>query len=164
MMPKQETVANILKKIEENWPQSAEKCSPAILRIHRIHDYHQQDLNKIIEGYDLQRADFGVLAALRREGDPYCLSPTELYQSMLFSSGGLTKVLNRVTTLDLIERIDNPEDKRSKLVQLTEKGKVLIDKVIQQLHNHEQKRISVLSEQEQQQLNALLEKLLTARE
>ncbi|MCW8330154.1 MarR family transcriptional regulator [Photobacterium sp. SDRW27] len=163
-MTKQESIANILKKIEENWPQSAEKCSPAILRIHRIHDYHQQDLIKIVEANDLQRADFGVLAALRREGGSCCLSPTELYQSMLFSSGGLTKVLNRVTTLGLIARLDNPEDKRSKLVQLTEKGKVLIDKVIQELHNHEQQRISVLSEQEQEQLNALLEKLLSARE
>lgn len=163
-MIKQETVANILKTIEENWPQSAEKCSPAILRIHRIHDYHQQDLIKILEEYDLQRADFSVLAALRRQGEPCCLSPTELYRSMLFSSGGLTKVLCRVTTLGLIERIDNPEDKRSKLVRLTEPGKVLIDEIIQKLHNHEQEIIAVLSEQEQQQLNTLLEKLLTARE
>lgn len=163
-MPKQETVANILKKIEQNWPESAEKCSPAILRIHRVYDHHQQDLIQIVDKYDLQRADFSVLAALRREGEPCCLSPTELYQSMLFSSGGLTKVLNRMTKSGLIERIDNPEDKRSKLVQLTGKGKALIDKVIQELHNLEQNRISVLSEQEQQQLNALLEKLLSVRE
>jgi DNA-binding MarR family transcriptional regulator len=163
-MSKQETVANILKKIEDNWPQSAEKCSPAILRLHRIHDYHQQDLIEILDQYDLQRADFSVLAALRRQGEPCCLSPTELYRSMLFSSGGLTKVLSRVTTLGLIERLDNPEDKRSKLVKLTEKGKELIDRIIQQLHNHEQEFVSVLSEKEQEQLNSLLEKLLTGRE
>ncbi|MGR5148062.1 MarR family winged helix-turn-helix transcriptional regulator [Photobacterium alginatilyticum] len=163
-MSKQETVANILKKIEDNWPQSAEKCSPAILRLHRIHDYHQQDLIEILDQYDLQRADFSVLAALRRQGEPCCLSPTELYRSMLFSSGGLTKVLSRVTTLGLIERLDNPEDKRSKLVKLTEKGKELIDRIIQQLHNHEQEYVSVLSKEEQEQLNTLLEKLLTARE
>lgn len=163
-MSKQETVANILKKIEDNWPQSAEKCSPAILRLHRIHDYHQQDLIEILDQYDLQRADFSVLAALRRHGEPCCLSPTELYRSMLFSSGGLTKVLSRITTLGLIERLDNPEDKRSKLVKLTEKGKELIDRIIQQLHNHEQEFVSVLSEKEQEQLNSLLEKLLTGRE
>ncbi|GAB3532860.1 MarR family winged helix-turn-helix transcriptional regulator [Photobacterium alginatilyticum] len=163
-MSKQETVANILKKIEDNWPQSAEKCSPAILRLHRIHDYHQQDLIGILDQYDLQRADFSVLAALRRQGEPCCLSPTELYRSMLFSSGGLTKVLSRITTLGLIERLDNPEDKRSKLVKLTEKGKELIDRIIHQLHNHEQEFVSVLSEKEQEQLNSLLEKLLTGRE
>ncbi|WP_233353419.1 MarR family winged helix-turn-helix transcriptional regulator [Photobacterium chitinilyticum] len=164
MMIKQETVANILNKIEENWPLSAEKCSPAVLRIHRIHDYHQQDLITILDKYDLQRADFGVLAALRRQGKACCLTPTELYRSMLFSSGGLTKVLSRITTLGLIERIDNPEDKRSKLVKLTERGKVLIDEIIQKLHNHEQEAISVLTEQEQHQLNELLTKLLSTRE
>lgn len=163
-MPKQETVANILKKIEQNWPQSAEKCSPAILRIHRVYDHHQQDLIKLIEKYDLQRADFSVLAALRREGEPFCLSPTELYRSMLFSSGGLTKVLNRIAKSGLIVRIDNPEDKRSKLVQLTDKGQALVDELIQELHTIEQEKISILSAQEQQQLNTLLEKLLSVRE
>jgi len=66
--------------------------------------------------------------------------------------------------LGLIERIDNPEDKRSKLVKLTERGKVLIDEIIQKLHNHEQEAISVLTEQEQHQLNELLTKLLSTRE
>ena len=163
-MPKQETITNILKKIEQNWPQSAENNTPAILRIHRVHDHFQQDLVQIIDKYDLQRADFSVMAALRREGEPCCLSPTKLYQSMLFSSGGLTKVLNRMTQSGLIERIDNPEDKRSKLVQLTDKGNILIDRIIRELHASEQRRISVLSQQEQQQLNALVEKLLSVWE
>ncbi|MGF1757260.1 MarR family transcriptional regulator [Photobacterium sagamiensis] len=163
-MSKQESVANILKKIEEHWPESFENYSPAILRMHRIHDYLQQNLAQVIEKYDLQRADFSVLATLRRGGEPYCLSPTELYCSMLFSSGGLTKVLGRITKAGLVERIDNPEDKRSKLVQLTESGKSLIDKIIQELHNSEQKKMAVLSGQEQDQLNTLMEKFLSAWE
>ena len=163
-MAKQETVANILKKIEDNQPECFQNYSPAILRIHRIHDYLHQDLHQVIEKYALQRADFSVLMTLRREGEPYCLSPTELYCSMLFSSGGLTKVLNRVTDAGLIERIDNPEDKRSKLVKLTETGKLLIDKVRHELHICEQKKMTVLSEPEQQQLNTLLEKFLSVWE
>ena len=163
-MSKQETVTNILKKYEEHYPESFENFSPAILRIHRTHDYLHQTLDRVIEKYDLQRADFSVLMTLRREGEPYCLSPTELYHSMLFSSGGLTKVLNRVTNAGLVERIDNPDDKRSKLVKLTETAKVLIDKVSYELHSYEKKKMDVLSEQEQQQLNALLEKLLSAWE
>ena len=160
-MLKQETIANILKQLEENKPESFKKYSSAILRIHRIHDYLHQNLVQIIEKYDLQHADFGVLATLNREKAPYCLSPTELSHSMLFSSGGLTKVLNRVTDAGLIERIDNPEDKRSKLVKLTEKGKILIEKILPELHRSEQKKMAVLSKQEQQQLDTLLEKLLS---
>ena len=163
-MAKQETVANILKNIEQNWPESFEKYSPPKLRIHRLHDYFQQDLEKVISQHALQHADFGVLTTLRRAGEPFCLSPTELYSSMLLSSGGLTKVLTRVTTAGLVERVDNPEDKRSKLVQLTEEGRVLIDGIIQELHLVDQQRLKVLSQEEKQQLDGLLEKMLTAWE
>ncbi|MGB5443986.1 MAG: MarR family transcriptional regulator [Psychromonas sp.] len=159
-MPKQETIANILKKIKKNKPEDFNNYSPAILRIQRVHDYLHQELDLLLEKYDLQGADFSVLGTLRREKKPYCLSPTELYHSMLFSSGGLTKVLNRVTDAGLIERIDNPNDKRSKLVKLTAAGKILIDDVIRDLHGREQKIMAVLSESEQQQLNKLLEKFL----
>ncbi|KHT61464.1 transcriptional regulator [Photobacterium gaetbulicola] len=163
-MAKQETVANILKNIEQNWPESFEQHSPPILRIHRLHDYLQQDLALVIEQYSLQSADFGVLATLRRGGEPFCLSPTELYSSMLLSSGGLTKVLTRVTKAGWVERVDNPEDKRSKLVQLTVAGRVLIDKIIQELHRNNQRKLTALSKEEQQQLDGLLAKMLTAWE
>lgn len=73
-------------------------------------------------------------------------------------------MLIRVSDAGLIERIDNPEDKRSKLVKLTEKGKILIDKVIPELHRQERKKMAVLSAGEQQQLSLLLEKLLSAWE
>lgn len=163
-MSKQETIVNILKKSEANKVESLANDYPAILRIHRLHDYLRQDLDQVIVKYDLQHADFGVLRTLRRELPPYCLSPTDLYHSMLFSSGGLTKVLNRVANAGLIARIDNANDKRSKLVKLTQAGQMLIDKIIQELHLIEQKKMAILSEQEQQQLNILLEKYLSAWE
>ena len=163
-MARQETIANMLKKSAENKTEMLSNYSPTILRIHRIHDYLHQDLDLVISKYHLQEADFGVLRTLRREKEPYCLSPTALYHSMLFSSGGLTKVLNRVTNAGLIARIDNPQDKRSKLVILTATGKTLIDEIIQKLDHGELKKMQVLSEQEQQQLNMLLEKLLSVWE
>ncbi|HEY5714845.1 MAG TPA: MarR family transcriptional regulator, partial [Psychromonas sp.] len=101
---------------------------------------------------------------IHRESLSGCLSPTEIYNSMLFSSGGLTKVLNRVTKAGLVERIDNPEDKRSKLVKLTDTGRILIVKVMQELHSSEQKKMAVLSDLEKQQLNSLLVKFISAWE
>ena len=163
-MPRQETIANILKKATENEADLFADNTPQILQIHRIHDYLHQELFKIISKYNLQEADFSVLGTLRREKAPYCLSPTELSHSMLFSSGGLTKVLNRVMDAGLIDRIENPEDKRSKLVKLTEKGKVLIEKIIPELHGQEKTKMAILSADEQQQLGLLLKKLLSAWE
>jgi DNA-binding MarR family transcriptional regulator len=161
---KQKTIANILKNLEKNKPELFAYYSPAILRIHRIHDHLHQGLLQILEKHALQYADFSVLATLNREKEPCCLSPTELSHAMLFSSGGLTKVLNRVTDAGLVERIDSPEDKRSKLVHLTEAGKTLINDIVHELHGFEREKIAVLSEQEQLQLDLLLEKLLSGWE
>ena len=163
-MSKQQTIANVLENLKKNRLKSFENHSPVLLRIHRIHDHLHHNLNQIIAEYKLQEADFFVLETLRRDSESSCLSPTELYCAMLFSSGGLTKVLSRVTSAGLVERIDNPNDKRSKLVKLTEVGKVLIDNITQELNLSDQKKMSVLSKQEQEQLNMLLAKLLSVWE
>lgn len=88
------------------------------------------------------------------------MSPTQLYSAMLFSSGGLTKVLTRLQQAQLIQRLKNPQDKRSKLVQLTTKGQNLIDTVIVHLHATEQPFTDILTKDEQQTLDRLLTKLL----
>lgn len=159
-MSKQESIINVLENIKNRETALFSNYSPAILRLHRIHDYLHLDLDALLLEYKLQDADFGVLETLRRDSCSSCLSPTELSHAMLFSSGGLTKVLNRIEEAGLIIRIDNPADKRSKLVKLTEKGILLIDNVIEQLHASEKSKLAVLSKSEQQQLDALLEKFL----
>lgn len=159
-MIKQTPVNEILINTKKNWPESNQDLSPEILRIHRISTYLHRNLEQVLSHYTIQPADFSVLETLRKEPLPHCLTPTELSSAMLFSSGGLTKVLNRLTVADFIIRIDNPNDKRGRLVQLTEAGKHLIDNVIVELHADEQKRMSVLSENEKAQLNTLLEKIL----
>ncbi|OBT12069.1 transcriptional regulator [Vibrio sp. UCD-FRSSP16_10] len=154
------SIVDTVEKSKNNWPEAFTTLSPSILRIHRLHDYLRNNMEQLVKQYDLQAADFGVLETLRKEPQPYCLSPTDLYQGMLFSSGGLTKVLNRLTDAQLIERMDNPLDKRSKLVVLSPQGKELIEMVIQDLHQIEQKSMARLSDLEKQQLEQLLSKLL----
>ncbi|WP_406611326.1 MarR family winged helix-turn-helix transcriptional regulator [Agarivorans sp. JK6] len=158
-MKHQESIASILSSTQKNWPEAYSTITPAILRMVRTQHALSQAMEQLIGQYQLQAADFGILVTLRRHPAPYCLTPTELYSAMLFSSGGLTKVLNRVTEAGLVERVDNPEDKRSKLVKLSNKGKQLIERVTLELHNQEQQFMSVLSSDEQKQLNHLLAKL-----
>ena len=67
-------------------------------------------------------SDLDVLATLRRCGEPYCLSPKELMQSVLITSGSMTALLKRLTELKLIERVDDSGDGRVKKARLTEKG------------------------------------------
>jgi DNA-binding MarR family transcriptional regulator len=158
------SINNILKAIDVNWPQCANKVSPALLRLLRVSNLVDNKIEALVKSHNLQRAEFSALATLRRSPMPYCLSPTALYQSMVFSSGGLTKVLNRLNQAELIERVDNPEDKRSKLVQLTNKGKQLIEIVMPELHHKERGVLSVLSPDEQQLLDSFMRRILEKHE
>ncbi len=72
--------------------------------------------------FDLVPSDYSVLAALRRSGPPYEITPTELHTALDRSSGGMTKMIKRLESLGLVSREPDPRDKRSNLVRLTEKG------------------------------------------
>ncbi|UXZ05368.1 MarR family winged helix-turn-helix transcriptional regulator [Moraxella nasicaprae] len=81
------------------------------------------------DAFDLNYGEFDVLAALRRSGEPYTLTPTQLYSTLMISSGTITNRLKHLQNKELIKRLPNPDDNRSLLVQLTDEGKILVDKV-----------------------------------
>ncbi|WP_016956633.1 MarR family winged helix-turn-helix transcriptional regulator [Catenovulum agarivorans] len=159
MTTKRESIQQMLTGIERKWPEITGTLNPTVLKMHRIHEHIQQGVSDLLKSYHLQIADFGVLSALRRSGQPYTLTPTELYQTMMFSSGGLTKVVNRVESLGLVIRVENPDDKRSKMVQLTEQGKQLVEEIMPKIHAIEKKPLKLTSS-EVSQLELLLDKML----
>ena len=109
--------------------------------------------------YQLSHWEFDVLATLRRAGTPYCLSPTSLFDSMMVSSGTMTNRLQHLEKKELIERVDNPEDKRSLLVQLTSKGLELIDKAVASHVALENNLMQDMSKEELTIINLLLNKI-----
>ena len=78
---------------------------------------------------------------------------------MLFSSGGLTKVLTRLEKEALIERCENPDDKRSKLVKLSQKGKLLVEEIMPVLHQREKRMVAALSSEDLTQLDGLMQRI-----
>jgi len=109
----------------------------------------------------LQRGEFDVLATLRRSGAPYRLSPTQLYGALMISSGGMTNRLDRLENAGLVERHPDPGDRRGKLIALTENGERVVDETIARHVANEERLLTVLTAAEQEQLNALLRKLIT---
>ena len=77
-----------------------------------------------------REGSFDVLATLRRSGAPYTLTPTELFSSLMVTSGTMTTRLKNLENQGLIDRLPNPDDARSMLVRLTDKGKELIEKAL----------------------------------
>ncbi|MFI6320639.1 MarR family winged helix-turn-helix transcriptional regulator [Nonomuraea sp. NPDC050556] len=88
-------------------------------RVSRIGMIFSQALGAELAELGLTYAEFDVLAALYRIGP---MKPSELSKSLFLTSGGISNVLQRMTTAGYVERSDNPGDARSRLVRLTEEG------------------------------------------
>lgn len=113
-----------------------------------------------LEPFGFRDGEFDVLATLRRAGAPYCLSPTQLYKSLLVTSGAMTNRLNHLEEQGLIERIQDPDDKRSTLVSLTAYGRERIEQALL-VHTETQNAILAnLSQAKREQLESLLRELL----
>lgn len=117
-------------------------------------------LEPFFRSHGLQLGEFDVLATLRRSGAPYSLGPTQLFEALMISSGGMTNRLDRLEKSGLIVRAPNPEDRRGTLVSLTEKGRELIDRLVPLHVENEARILSTLSREEQETLSELLGKLL----
>ncbi len=104
--------------------------------------------------------DLDVLATLRRSGKPYQLTPKQLMESVVITSGAMTALLNRLTKLKLIYRAADENDGRISLAGLTEKGKKIIDEAIKKRFDEAKNSIQILNKKEQEDLSILLKKLL----
>ena len=120
----------------------------------------REHMNPLLAEAGLNLGEFDVLTPLRRAGEPYVLSPTQLYEAALISSGGMTDRLDRLERAGLVERRPDPKDRRGRQIALTAEGKRVIDDMIGRMVAMETEMLSVLTEPEQQRLNALLKKLL----
>lgn len=111
---------------------------------------------------DLAIWEFDVLAALRRSGEPFQMSPAQLVRVTMVTSGTLTNRLDLLEERSLVERRKNPVDGRGVLVCMTEVGRELVDKAMLALVAHEEEQLAPLSQQERAQLIELLRRLGSA--
>lgn len=120
----------------------------------------REHMNPLFASAGLQPGEFDVLATLRRSGKPFRLSPTRLYEATMISSGGMTSRLDRLERAGLVERLPDPDDRRGKLIALTERGLSVINDTIGRHVANEEQLLKALTKNEQQQLSDLLEKLI----
>ncbi|WP_068083230.1 MarR family winged helix-turn-helix transcriptional regulator [Novosphingobium rosa] len=123
----------------------------------------RERLNPLFAQHGLQPGEFDVLATLRRSGTPFALTPTDLYEAAMISSGSMTNRIDRLEKAGLVERRPNPQDKRGTLVALTAQGLDLIDRLVGQHVANQQAIVAGLKAEEQQMLSSLLAKLLAAQ-
>lgn len=118
--------------------------------------------HRIVESHGVTWSQFLALSSLRSAGPDQKLSPTDLYTAAQVTSGGMTKMMHALHDAKLIERIDNPEDGRSRLVRITPKGAKLAEKIVEELIATNKILIGgILETEEVEELARLLQKLST---
>jgi DNA-binding MarR family transcriptional regulator len=119
-----------------------------------------REMEKTFGRFNLNSANFDMLATLRRSGEPYTLSPGDLMDTMMVSSGTMTNRIDQLEKAGLVARTQNPEDGRSFLISLTPKGFDLIDAAVTAHVETQRRLISTLSEGERKALDRLLRNYL----
>jgi len=110
--------------------------------------------------HGLEAGEFDVLAALRRSGTPYEMSPGQLGAATLVSSGTTTNRLDRLESAGLIERLPDSADRRSIRVRLTAAGRQRVDAALDDLLESERHLLAALAPAERDHLATLLKALV----
>jgi DNA-binding MarR family transcriptional regulator len=121
---------DLIDRMNEQWRAARPDLDPGPLevvgRVIVLAQYLERSVNEALAPHGLTLGQFDILATLRRRPDDR-LTPTQLMQSVMLSSGGMTNRLDRLEEAGWIRREPDPEDRRGVVVGLTRKGRELID-------------------------------------
>lgn len=129
-------------------------------RVSRLARHLDRARSQAFDTHGLESWEFDVLAALRRAGAPYQLSPGKLLKETLVTSGTMTNRVDRLAARGLVERLPDPSDRRGVLVQLTTAGRDAVDAAMADLLTHERALLGSLSDRDQQKIARVLRELV----
>lgn len=160
--PTRDEVDTIVEAWHRERPDLDVAPMEVLSRISRLARHLDRIRANAFSAHDLESWEFDVLAALRRSGPPYRLSPGQLLRETLVTSGTMTNRVDRLAARGLVARQDHPDDRRGVLVQLTQAGKDAVDTSMAELLTAERGILAALDVTDHDQLTRSL-RLLLAR-
>jgi DNA-binding MarR family transcriptional regulator len=124
----------------------------------------ETEFRRLAADFDIGPGDLRVLFALRRSGVANPRRPTDLFQSLLVTSGAVTKQVDRLEAQGLVERLADPSHRRGFLIRLTRRGVRVADAAIEAICSNQTTigaAIAALSDQERKVGERFLQRLLT---
>ncbi|WIK64684.1 MarR family winged helix-turn-helix transcriptional regulator [Gleimia hominis] len=136
--------------------------SPMLIfsRITRIARHLDLARRTAFSSHELEPWEFDVLSSLRRAGKPYALTPGNLMNELLVSSGTMTNRIDRLEAKGLVERSRSSTDRRAVLVTLTSNGKQKVDAALASLLDAERALLVSLTKRQRENLSKLLRPIL----
>lgn len=153
-------------RVLEEWravlPDVDVSTAGIVNRILRLARLCEAELDRVAAAHGLStKGDFDTLAALRRQQPRHELSPTQLADVALITTGGMTSRLDRLEHAGYVERHSDPADRRALLVRLTAEGRRIADAVLAANLVSQSRLVETLSGDDRVALAGLLRKLLT---
>ena len=158
-------IDNFLEEISADLPSDLDLTVEGIVdRIgginRRIKWMHDETLDQL----DLTMSDWHVLNSLRWAGEPYRRKAGELARRADLTSGAMTSRLDALEKEGLVRRLRDPDDRRSVLVELTDKGRRMHEQGLGIQGAKEALLAEALTAQEKEQLNGLLRRVMITLE
>jgi DNA-binding MarR family transcriptional regulator len=158
---KQGSVELMIEHWSRERPELDTSSLGVLARVSRLAKVAQENAEAVLRQFGLSEVEFLLLAAIRMTPDQHP-SPRDLLGSLMVTSGGLTNRIDRLSALGLVARIANPGDRRGILLELTDSGRELVDRVTTAYVENQNKVLdTALDKGERDTLATLLRKLLS---
>ncbi len=129
-----------------------------LLNLAYTYDVVSGNLSNKILPYGITRAGFNVLRILSRSQFKAC-KQNEISQLMLVSRANITGLVDSLYRKGLVERINDPNDRRVNMIRILPKGEKLLDDLLPGYYLHMRKMCSVFSAREKKIFNELLTRI-----
>jgi len=115
--------------------------------------------NNILAPYDLTNAQFKILMMLYKNPDQ-TVRQADIENRFSMTNPTVTGIIQNLEKKNLVQRVENPNDKRSKLLVLTPQAREMEQKMYELSERREKEVTSHWTKEECEQLIVLLNKLL----
>ena len=136
-----------------------------LIGIHRIVKDLDRETARVSSSYGLTFPQFMVLEALLNKGS---LTVGEIKEKILSSNGTIPVIINNLVKQGMVRRTKDPDDQRRSLVELTDKGRELIERVYPENEKIFTERFGIWTKEEKKELMSLIsryhERFLKRRE
>src|SRR6476646_11327087 len=151
-----DTTDQVLSGWNQAGPDLGVEALQVTARLSRIGPHLARRQDEVFGRFGLNRGEVGALSALRTAGPPYRLSPTRLAKGLLLSSAGITSRIDRLERRGFVRRLDDPDDRRGVIIELTDEGRDLVDAAVAANSASDRELLERLDPGEVEQLEGLL--------
>ena len=157
--------ADVIDSLLDAWRVTRPDLDPSPLevigRVIVLAQHLEESVETALAKHNLTLGQFDILATLRRHGPRGGLTPSRLLGSVMLSSGGMTARLDKLADAGLIVRVPEPEDRRMVMIELTSKGRRVIDAATATRFAEAKKSLPALTSGEMRNMAELLKKWLS---